>query len=412
VPNRVGADSIAAIERPLRSTSTSVDHPRSFPPQLLSAPTRPSLRLAAERLLLGVLPAALLIVLVAARYLVGRHLGFDYRPLWEASRHLFHGTSPYPPIHAAALHNEQQFVYPPVAAVLAAPLAVFPFGVAAALFAAVEVAATVLTLRLLGVRDWRCYGVTFLWYPVLQNFLLGSITSLLALGLAVAWRYRNDRRMAIFVSAALIAAKVFLWPLLFWLAATRRWGTAIRALGVALVAVALSWALVGFGGLTSYPRLLDELSRLESWKSYSAVALGLVLGLSTGEARALAIIAGAVVIAAMFAIGYLRRGEGAAESDRHTFVLAIAAAFLFSPIVWTHYLALLVVPIAITRRTLTPLWFVPLAMWATTGQSNGHAWQVAIGLAVWSVVLGAALRTPRPLPATRTRLTQPIVSAA
>lgn len=408
MPNRAGADSIAAIERPLRATSTSVDHPKRLSPLLLSAPTPSNVRLAAEKLLLGFLPAALLIVLVAARYLIGRHLGFDFRPLWEASRDLFHGASPYPAPHAAALHNEQQFVYPPVAAVLAAPLAVFPFGVAAALFAAGEVAATVLTLRLLGVRDWRCYGVTFLWYPVLQNFLIGSITSLLALGLAVAWRYRDDRRVSVFVSAALIVTKVFLWPLLFWLAATRRWRTAIWALGLALVSVALSWALVGFAGLTSYPRLLDELSRLESWKSYSAVALGLVLGLSTGEARALAIIAGAAVIAAMLVVGYLRR-DGP-ESDRHTFVLAIAAAFLFSPIVWTHYLALLIVPIAITRRTLTPLWFVPLAMWATTGQSNGQAWQVVLGLAVWSVVLGAALRAPRPLPAVRTRVTQPIVS--
>ena len=408
MPNRVGADSIAVIEQPIRATSTSVDHPKRLPPLVLSAPTRSGVKPAAEKLLLGFLPPALLIVLVAARYLVGRHLGFDYRPLWEASRHLFHGASPYPAVHAAALHNEQQFVYPPVAAVLAAPLAVFPFGVAAALFAAVEVAATVLTLRVLDVRDWRCYGVVFLWYPVLQNFLLGSITSVLALGLAVAWRYRDDRRVSIVVSAALIAAKVFLWPLLFWFAATRRWRTALWALGVGLAAVALSWALVGFAGLTSYPRLLDELSRLESWKSYSAVALGLVLGLSTGEARTLAIIAGAAVIAAMLIIGY-RRGDDAA-TDRHTFVLAIAAAFLFSPIVWTHYLALLVVPIAISRRTLTPLWFVPLAMWATTGQSNGHAWQVAVGLAVWAVVLGAALRTPRPLPTARTRVTRPIVS--
>jgi Glycosyltransferase family 87 len=408
VPNRVGADSIAAIERSPRATSTLVDHPRRSQPQLLSAPTRSSLTLAAEKLLLGFLPPALLIVLVAARYLVGRHLGFDYRPLWGASRHLFHGTSPYPAPHAAALHDEQQFVYPPVAAVLAAPLAVFPFGVAAALFAALEVAATVATLRVLDVRDWRCYGITFLWYPVLQNFLLGSITSLLALGLAVGWRYRDSRRISIFVSAALIAAKVFLWPVLFWLAATRRWRTALWALGVGLVAVGLSWALVGFGGLTSYPRLLDELSRLESWKSYSAVALGLVLGLSTGEARALAIIAGSAVIAAMLIIGHRRRDD--AEADRQTFVLAIASAFLFSPIVWTHYLALLVVPIAISRRTLTPLWFVPLAMWATTGQSNGHAWQVVIGLAVWSVVLAAALRTPRELSASQTRVSQPVLS--
>jgi hypothetical protein len=156
----------------------------------------------------------------------------------------------------------------------------------------------------------------------------------------------------------------------------------------------------------SYPRLLDELSRLEAWKSYSAVSLGLVFGLSTGEARTLAIVAGAVMLAAVLLIG-LRRSP---DSDRQAFVVALAAAFLFSPIVWTHYLALLVVPIAITRRTLTPLWFVPLAMWATTGQSDGQAWRVLIGVAVWSVVLAAALRTPRPVLATRARVSEPIVS--
>jgi hypothetical protein len=99
-----------------------------------------------------------------------------------------------------------------------------------------------------------------------------------------------------------------------------------------------------------------------------------------------------------------------ADSDRRAFVLSIAAAFMFSPIVWTHYLALLVVPIAITRRRLTPLWFVPLAMWATPGQSNGHAWRVVLGLAVWLVVLAAAFRGPRPLPAIRGRVAQPIAS--
>jgi hypothetical protein len=128
--------------------------------------------------------------------------------------------------------------------------------------------------------------------------------------------------------------------------------------------------------------------------------------MSTGEARAVAIVAGALMLTAVLLVG-LRRS---ADSDRQAFVLAIAAAFLFSPIVWTHYLALLVVPIAITRRTLTPLWFVPLAMWATTGQSDGQAWRVLVGVAVWSVVLGAALRTPKPLPAVRARVAQPIAS--
>ena len=344
----------------------------------MSAPSRSGFALAAEKLVLGFLPPALLLILIVARYWVGVHLGFDYRPLWEASRHLFHGASVYPAPHAAALHDEQQFVYPPLAALLAAPLAVFPFGVAAALLAVIQLVATIGTLRVLQVRDWRCYGVTLLWFPVIQNMLIGSITSLLALGLALAWRYRDDRQVAAPISAVVVATKVFLWPMLLWLAATRRWRTAVWAVMLAVVGVALSWAVIGFGGLTSYPRLLDELSRLEAWKSYSAVAFGLLLGLSTNAARVLAIVAGTATLGGVLLVGRQRD----AEADRRAFVLAIAAAFLFSPIVWTHYLALLVVPIAISRRTLSPLWFAPLAMWLTTGQSDGQAWRIVLGMAV------------------------------
>lgn len=368
---------------------------------LLSAPSRSGLGLAATRLFLGVLPPALLVLLVVARYLTGTKLGFDSKPLWDASRHVLHGASPYP--RPEALIDEHQFVYPPLAAFLFAPLAALPFAVAAPLLAVVELAATGLTLRVLGVRDWRCYGVVLLWYPVLQNFLLGSITSLLALGLAVVWRYRDSRRAAPVTLAALIAAKIFLWPLLVWLGASRRWLVGVRALGLAIAGVFLSWALIGFAGLGSYLRLLDELSRLEQWKSYSAVALGMALGLTGGESRALALAACALVLLAIVLVQ--RRGRE--DADRQAFVLAIAAAFFFSPIVWTHYLALLVVPIAITRPKLSPIWFVPLAMWASYGQSNGHLWRVALGFSIWAVVLAVSLRPAWRFPAFGRRVALP-----
>jgi alpha-1,2-mannosyltransferase len=400
VDRRIAGDGTTVLRRPLNATRM-ISGRQGPAVRLPPAPSRSGLTLAAERFFLGFLPLILVVGLVMARYTVGRHLGFDYRPLWEASRHLFHGASPYPAPHEWALRDEQQFVYPPLAAVLAAPLAIFPFGVAAALLATVELIATALTLRVLQVRDWRCYGVVFLWYPVIQNLLIGSITSLLALGLAVAWRYRDHRRVETPVAAIVVATKVFLWPLLFWLAATRRGVEAVRALALGLAGVALSWAAVGFAGLTSYPRLLDELSRLEQWKSYSAVSLGLVLGLSSGQARALAIAAGVIVLVGIFVVG--RRSERDTDADRHAFVLAIAAAFLLSPIVWTHYLALLVVPIAITRRTLGPLWFVPLAMWLTPGQSDGHAWRVVLGFSVWALVLAASWRPTWPMSTFRPR---------
>jgi hypothetical protein len=395
-----GAGGTAALRNVAKTAERTLGR-RAAESPLLSAPTSSGLRLAADKVLFGVLPPVTLTVLIIARFAIGKHVGFDYKPLWQASHHLFHGESPYPPPHASALRNEQQFVYPPIAAVLAAPLAVLPFIVAAILFAAIELVGTVLTLRVLGVRDWRCYGVALLWLPVIENVLIGSISTLLALGLAVAWRYRDSRWTAPFVVAAVIASKVFLWPVLLWLVATRRGMAAARALLIAGVAVLGSWALIGFAGLGSYPRLLDVLSRLEQWKSYSAVAFGIVLGLSAGEARVLALAACVVVLIGVVLSVRLRPGNP--DADRQAFILAIAAAFLFSPIIWMHYLAILVVPIALTRRTLTPLWFVPLAMWATPGQSHGNAWQVILGLLVWVGVLAASLRPSWPLPSFRRR---------
>jgi alpha-1,2-mannosyltransferase len=390
-----------AAYRTVATTAERILGRRATESPLLSGPTRSGLRLASDKVLFGALPPFILALLLVARFAAGKHFGFDYKPLWEASRHVFQGESPYPPPHASALRNEQQFVYPPIAAVLAAPLAVFPFIVAAVLFAVIELFATALTLLVLGVRDWRCYGLALLWLPVIENFLIGSISTLLALGLALAWRYRDTRWAAPLIVAAVISAKVFLWPVLLWLIVTRRGMAAARALVIAVVMVFGSWALIGFAGLGSYPRLLDVLSRLEQWKSYSAVAFGLVLGLSAGEARALALVACAVTLVGIVLSVRLRPGNP--DADRQAFILAIGAAFLFSPIIWMHYLAILVVPIALTRRTLTPLWFVPLAMWATPGQSHGHAWQVTLGLLVWVGVLVASLRPAWPLPAFRRR---------
>jgi hypothetical protein len=232
----------------------------------------------------------------------------------------------------------------------------------------------VLTLGVLGVRDWRCYGVTFLWYPVLQNFLIGSITSLLALGLAVLWRVQRRPRSHVRVAAVVDCGQGL--PLACALLA---WGNPswprgpLRAVGIRTVGISLSWALVGFGGLTSYPRLLDELSRSEPGRATRPLRLGLALGLSTGEARrSRSSPARPRSSPSSWSNGVRGRDP---DADRQAFILAIAARFLFSPIVWTHYLAALTCPIAITRRNAGPTLVRAARDVATTGQSDGDAWR-------------------------------------
>src|SRR5207244_3695866 len=116
----------------------------------------------------------------------------DFHAFWEGGRAVLHGHSPYPPATAASLQHENQFVYPPLAAFLFVPLAVLPFQVAAILFCAVLAGCAPLTLWLLGVRDWRCYGAAFLSIPVIACLHLGAISLVLALATAVLWRYRAN----------------------------------------------------------------------------------------------------------------------------------------------------------------------------------------------------------------------------
>ena len=89
---RGGVDGIAV--RPSVTATEAAHGCEGGAVPLLSAPSRSGLRLAAARLFLGVLPPALLVLLVLARYLTGKKLGFDYKPLWEASRHVLDGASP------------------------------------------------------------------------------------------------------------------------------------------------------------------------------------------------------------------------------------------------------------------------------------------------------------------------------
>jgi alpha-1,2-mannosyltransferase len=336
----------------------------SVSPLAPTTPTATGFRRAAERVLLGALPLALA-VLVAVGAM--RDNFWDFRVFWHAGKDVLAGRSPYPAPDPAVLAHQASFVYPPETALAFTPLA----------------------LWLLGVRDWRCYGAAFLMAPVMSGIGNGAVSCLLALGVAATWRYRDSWKPAAVAVAAVILAKVFLWPLGLWLVATRRWAAAAAALvGGALVTLA-SWAVLGFAGLGDYPHLLRILAKAEQDQGYSPVALGLAVGLPSGAARALAFGLGAVAVIGIFVLA--RRRDG----DRLSLTLAIAAALLLSPIVWLHYFVLLLVPLALSRPRFSPAWvLLPLPFWfsSTNGQSHGHGALIAVALATAAAILVASSR--------------------
>ena len=356
-------------------------------------------------LLFALLPAVLMIVVVGGS--VHDHFAFDFRQFWQGGRDVIAGHSPYPPadsipaggdasLGAAAIQEVYRFPYPAPAALAMVPFGALPFSLAAALFVALSTAAVFLALRLLGVSDWRCHGLAFASIVTLGALRLGTFTPLLLLGLAVAWRFRDRVAVAAPVVAGLIMAKLFLWPLLVWLAVSRRTGTAAVAFVVGIFVTLGSWAAIGFAGLADYPDLLSSLAQTVQGEGWSTAALGLAVGLPPAAAKAVVLALGGMVFAVVaFAPGGRR--------DLWSFTLAIVVAILLSPIVWLHYFLLLVAPLAIAFPALAWPWFVLLAFWVWPFQeTGGDVWKIALGLAALTSIAAATLlaaRRPGPLAA-------------
>ena len=323
---------------------------------------------------------------------------------YPSAKAILQGASPYPTPDDPQLAAGTEYVYPPLTALASIPFTAVSVEAAAFLIMALLVGAVVAILWFLGIRDWRCYGVALIWPPVLSAVQTGNVTLLLALGAALVWRFRDYPRIAGASLGVTLAAKLFLWPLVLWLGFTRRLTTAAIAIAVGFVILLVSWAVIGFAGIGAYPELLRRVSELEEAEGYTVYALALDLGSTEGLARALWI---GLAVATVAGIGVLvRRGD-----ERRAFALVIAAALACSPIVWLHYFALLLVLVAVAEPRLGPAWFVPLAMYGSTGTLNGTTLQNALTIAAAVLTVVVALRPVRPSRPTVLAPTTPVAGS-
>lgn len=312
----------------------------------------------------------------------------DFGIFRTAAIKVIHGHSPYVAPNPAAYLHFDRFVYPPVAALLFAPFAAVPSGPSRVLMFAAGLVAIVVSLRVLRVEDWRCYGIALISAPAINSVALGTLTSFLLLGAAVCWRYRDNPVVGGVAAAVTALLKLFLWPLAVWLVVTRRWRAALVCAGAGLVLLVGGWAVIGFAGLRSYPTILHVLQQIEIPVSYSLVAL---FGLNGHAATAVTVV---LSLAAIVAIWAAARG---ADGDRRAFAVAVVAALLTTPLLWMHYLLLLFVPIAFYRPRLSGLWFLPLLLWLTpSSNAQGATWRVVLALAVLAVVAVRTLFAERP----------------
>ncbi|HXF97678.1 MAG TPA: glycosyltransferase 87 family protein [Gaiellaceae bacterium] len=347
---------------------------------------------AGSLLLFAILP--LVVVAFVTQALAGGEIPVEARAYHRAAEAILQGASPYRALSDRELIAGDGYVYPPLTALVLTPLAPLPGWLVAAILDALIVGALFATLGVLGVRDWRCYGLVLLWPPVIQSLLTSNINAFLALAAAAAWRWREAPRVCGTAIGAAFAAKLLLWPLGLWCAVTGRARALSWALTSALLLLAGSFALIRFQDVSRYPPLVRRVGDLMDDRGYNVFPAALDLGAPSQGARLLWLAVASALLLGVVRLA--RRGD-----DRRAFVLAIAATLVVSPVLWLHYFVFLVPVAALASPRLGLVWLAPLAMYATNGGMSPPPAQrtatIAVALVVFLAALnGAGRRVARP----------------
>jgi hypothetical protein len=310
---------------------------------------------------LAILGACVILAALVA-FQGSRGSGYDFAAYDAAARRLAAGEPIYQGLTQAGPFEPGPagiYLYPPPLAVLL--LALVPLGasMAGTAWQALHVGALVAACAVLPVpRAVRlgAFGVAALSLPTLLDLNLGNVSLFVLLATAVAWRRREGAGGGIAAIAA-VAVRPQVALLLAWWA----WGRRTRPLAWAALAggaMAVGSALVaGIGGWEAYVRLLGNLRGAGTASSDVGLAS---LALRGGLAEPLPTLAFAVGAAAAVA-GVLLATRRDPEAG---FVAATCATLLVVPLLWPHYLVLLVLPAALLA-------------------ARGHAWGLALPLLGW-----------------------------
>jgi len=302
--------------------------------------------------------------------------------VWKPGRALLGGDSPLR--HRSPEGTDVGSVYPPIATVVTLPFSLPPYQLARLLWLATLAGGLFLSLRMCGLHDWRCYAAAGACPPVVAGLLYANVSLLLVLPVALAWRWRDRAWLVGPVLGLVIAAKVFLWPLAIWLAITRRNRAFVLMLGSAAVLTIVGWAIVGFDQMSAYSEMLRQHAEANDRDGVSVAALAEQVGVPWNEFAALVAGFGALAVA------FRNR-----RNQLGAFAWAVTAALLASPMVWWHYYALLLVPIALSAPVWSRIWLAPFALFPQVADA-------VVGVAASALVAHNATQTGAPSVSTRT----------
>lgn len=301
----------------------------------------------------------------------------DFVQEWLSAKNFAIGESIYlPQREAMRLHTGQDIpafstempwnAHPPVAVLLVLPFGLFSdFRTAHLAWNLATFPLFVLSLVLvmrelkMEMRWWSIFVVTALVLPcnaVLTQLYQGQLNFPLLFLLVIAW-IADRRGLRVGAGAAVgvaMALKIFPGLLLVYFAATRRWRSVFAALGVAILLNAA--ALVVFGPTAFRTYMGEVLPSLNvfrnSWLNISLTGYWTRVGIALERPAIGSFTAGAFQLAVVGMVWWYSRRAATSDDHDRAFSLAVIGMLLASPVAWSHYFVLLVLPILLLWQRL------------------------------------------------------------
>jgi len=288
----------------------------------------------------------ILVGLVAGAYLAfglataKQTLGCDFQ-VYRAAADRFLAGLPIYDTSISSTGSCNLFYYPPSFVALVIPFALLGESLGNAAWIAFLVVCYVVGCAVLPVRREVKLAVFLagaVSWPFIFGVRIGQVGPILYLLFAVGWRFLERRPVVTGVAVGL-GVLVKLQPIVIvgWLVLRRTWSGLFGAAAAGMVAACL--AVVGLGGWVEMANVLRNLDNaITAPTNVSLGAIAYQHGLPL-EAASLLGIVGILAVLVLVVVCGLRASTGAG------FLVAIVASQVVSPIIWTHYALILLLPV-------------------------------------------------------------------
>ena len=272
----------------------------------------------------------------------GETLGYDFLAYHEAIERVTNGGPLYD-MSFTETGGFGLFYYPPTFAPLLLPFALLTAQPAIWAWIGLSLVAFVVGVAILPVSRsvrWWILLLAGLSFPFVYAVKLGQVGPILFLAFAIGWRGLDDPvRLG---GSAAVGAAIKLQPglILVWALLTRRFAAVLVGALVLLVLAVAATLLAGAGAWSDFVTLIRTVSDpIATERNLTPGAVAYQLGASTTAAAIVQLVSTIGLVAAF--LGAIRWA-----GDEASYLVAVIASQLASPILWDHYAMLLLLPVA------------------------------------------------------------------